>query len=403
MNALIFFGNYGMIHRHLPAFGAHHRVLVLDHQQEIHDVEHLDLFAQVMTLDQLNETELMHCLTEVHRAHPIEAVITPIETHVQVGAQIREAFAVPGTGVQAALRCRDKVEMKRVVQAAGIPCAMVLTLGAELGLEDAAAALGYPMVVKPRAGAGTVQTHLVEGPVATAALQLELQDALQGFIAESYIQGEEYHCDAFVDSKGRITSWTAGKYPHNALDAVKQQHLVGTVILRSCDIPFREELEHLLRHVVEATGVVSTLIHLEFFHTDKGLVFGEVACRVGGGPLIGVPIKHMYGFDLYRAFLQIQLEDQVATLQDPQENYGSLSLTSPQGTIADFTPAAEVETWPVVVESRVRARVGQHINGDLANTFSRIGYAVVKGSTPAEVLQHLENVHQQFTVVVAPA
>ena len=69
-------------------------------------------------------------------------------------AQVREQLGIPGMDVATARNFRDKARMKTVLRAAGVPCARhQLAVSAADALEFAER-VGFPLVVKPPAGAG---------------------------------------------------------------------------------------------------------------------------------------------------------------------------------------------------------------------------------------------------------
>ena len=69
---------------------------------------------------------------------------------------------IPGTSVQTAFLCRDKPAMKEALRAAGIPCAR--STGATSGAEVRAfaAEVGFPLILKPPAGAGASGAERVD-------------------------------------------------------------------------------------------------------------------------------------------------------------------------------------------------------------------------------------------------
>ena len=77
-------------------------------------------------------------------------------------AQVREELGIAGMDEQTAVGFRDKARMKDVLRAAGVPCARH---GLARSVEEAWAAAewcGFPVVVKPPAGAGARGTFRLE-------------------------------------------------------------------------------------------------------------------------------------------------------------------------------------------------------------------------------------------------
>jgi Biotin carboxylase len=77
-------------------------------------------------------------------------------------AQVREHLGIAGMDPVTANNFRDKAQMKTVLRAAGVPCARhKLAVGAADALEFAER-VGFPLVVKPPAGAGAKSTFRLD-------------------------------------------------------------------------------------------------------------------------------------------------------------------------------------------------------------------------------------------------
>src|SRR5438034_2773107 len=92
----------------------------------------------------------------------VDRLEATIEAHTLAAAQVREACTIPGTSVRTAWLCRDKPSMKQVLREADVPTAA--SAGASTAAEVAAFAeqVGYPVILKPRSGAGASGTVRVD-------------------------------------------------------------------------------------------------------------------------------------------------------------------------------------------------------------------------------------------------
>src|SRR3954447_12681659 len=77
-------------------------------------------------------------------------------------AQVREALGIEGMDVSTAMNVRDKPRMKEVLRAAGIPCARHGLVHAPEEARGFAGEVGFPLVAKPPAGAGSQATYRLE-------------------------------------------------------------------------------------------------------------------------------------------------------------------------------------------------------------------------------------------------
>ena len=77
-------------------------------------------------------------------------------------ARLRERFGVPGMSVDAVRGFRDKQLMKERVAAAGLRVPRAIRVRTTSEVRAAAERIGYPLVLKPIAGAGSADTYKVE-------------------------------------------------------------------------------------------------------------------------------------------------------------------------------------------------------------------------------------------------
>jgi hypothetical protein len=215
---------------------------------------------------------------------PVERLEATIEAHVMGAARVREALRIPGTSVHTAFLCRDKPAMKDALRAAGIPCAR--SIGAASGAEVRAfaAEVGYPLILKPPAGAGASGAERVGGPD-------ELDEAIarhhvdQGVpvAVEEFVEGHEGFYDTITIGGEVVHEFVSHYYP-NVLEAMRTRWISPQFIAtnRIDEAPGYAELKELGRAVVKVLGIETSATHMEWFAGPKGLRFSEIGCRPPG-------------------------------------------------------------------------------------------------------------------------
>src|SRR2546422_3741326 len=120
---------------------------------------HLAGYLQVSSL--LDEAAVVKSVQQWKAAQPLKQVECLWEPGVILAARLRQGLGVPGQDVAQATLFRDKDAMKRAVVAAGIrtPKHQRATTAAEC--QRAAEQIGFPVIVKPIAGAGSADTFRV--------------------------------------------------------------------------------------------------------------------------------------------------------------------------------------------------------------------------------------------------
>ena len=91
-----------------------------------------------------------------------DRVETLWEPLVMLAARLREKLGCPGMRPHQAVAFRDKEEMKRRLDAAGIRTPRHARAESADEMRAAAEKIGYPLIVKPIAGAGSADTYRVD-------------------------------------------------------------------------------------------------------------------------------------------------------------------------------------------------------------------------------------------------
>jgi len=99
----------------------------------------------------------------------VDRLEATIEAHTMAAAQVRENCTIPGTSVRTAWLCRDKPSMKDALRAAGVPTAASAAAHNAAEVYQFADAVGYPLILKPRTGAGALDTTRVDSKVELGA------------------------------------------------------------------------------------------------------------------------------------------------------------------------------------------------------------------------------------------
>ncbi|RAJ68801.1 ATP-grasp domain-containing protein [Streptomyces sp. Amel2xB2] len=135
---------------------------------------------------------------------PPDAVFTNSD-HLQTQAALAaEYFGLPGKDWRAALRAKDKAEMRRHLAAAGADTVWAGEIAAEDELPSGLAALGevpFPCVVKPREGVASEDVVLAADDAGLARLCAEIRQRRPGaaLLVEEYLPGELHTLETLGD------------------------------------------------------------------------------------------------------------------------------------------------------------------------------------------------------------
>ena len=90
----------------------------------------------------------------------VEALWEPL---MMAAAHIRKKLRLPGMSPGVVLGFRDKSVMKKRIEDAGLRVPYAFRCKTSKEIEEAAEKIGFPVIVKPIAGAGSADTYRVDG------------------------------------------------------------------------------------------------------------------------------------------------------------------------------------------------------------------------------------------------
>ncbi|MET0712912.1 MAG: ATPase, partial [Jiangellaceae bacterium] len=214
----------------------------------------------------------------------VDRLESTIEAHTLAAAQARENCTVPGTSVRTAWLCRDKPSMKEALRAAGVPTAASTAAGTAAEVLAFADAVGYPLILKPRSGAGAMDTTRVDNRAdLDVALGAFGGQGVQSIAVEEFVEGHEGFYDT-VSVDGQPALDFVSHYFPNVLDAMRTPWISPQFIStnRVDTAEDYRQLRELGQRVNEALGIGTSATHMEWFFGPKGLRFSEIGCRPPG-------------------------------------------------------------------------------------------------------------------------
>lgn len=242
--------------------------------------------------------------------------------HIQVQlAEAREALGLPGLPAEAARNFRDKARMKDVFARAQLPCARHAEVKSSTDAWRFAAKVGYPLVIKPREGAGSKGTFRVDDDrqLADALLQVRPSDGRPAVI-EEFVVGDEYSFEA-VCIDGRPVWHSLTRYLPNPLDVVRNPWIQWRVLLpREADDPQYDAVRTAGFAALQALGQTTGLSHMEWFRRNDGSVaISEIAARPPGAQIVTLNCL-AHDFDLYTAWARLMCHGR---FEPPQRKYAA--------------------------------------------------------------------------------
>jgi biotin carboxylase len=247
----------------------------------------------------LDDNDVVERVTAWLRGREVDRVLANWEVMVLTAARLRERFGLPGMSVDIVAGFRDKQVMKERVAAAGLRVPRSVRVRTIAETRAAADQIGFPLIVKPIAGAGSADTYRVDDAAALDTALARMRHVSEAS-CEEFVEGDEYTFDT-VCIAGAPAFANVAQYLPRPLDARSHEWISPVIItVRDMAQPRLADGIALGHRVLGALGMGDGFTHMEWFRKADGeVVFGEIGCRPGGAHLVD-QMNYTCDIDLFR-------------------------------------------------------------------------------------------------------
>lgn len=307
---------------------------------------------------------------------PIDRLIGTLEQLQVPLAESRVALGIKGMGIEAAHNFRDKARMKTVLRNAGVPCARHVLARSDSDARGFVEEVGFPVVVKPQAGAGAIATFRLDSPQDLGEwLTVRPPQAEAPAVMEEFVTGMEHSFDS-VFVNGNLVWFSISRYYPTPLEVLRNPWIQWAVLLpREIDTQEFEDIRAIAPRALEVLGMETGLSHMEWFRRPDGSVaISEVAARPPGAQITTL-LSYAHDADLYRLWAHLMVYEE---FDPPARSYSAgAAYLRGQGTgrvrAIHGVAEAQAELGHLVVEARL-PEVGQEASG----TYEGEGYVIVR-------------------------
>lgn len=350
--------------------------------------------------DALDSGQLVWAVRQIEQSlGKAERLLGILEQLQEALGAAREELGIDGMGRKAARRFRDKALMKSVLREAGLPCARHCLAHSVADAHEFAAAVGYPLVLKPPAGAGAKSTFRVDSASdLDAALALFSPNTDAAVLCEEFMTGDELSFDSvFVDGRPRWHS--VSRYLPAPLTVIENPWIQWCVLLPR-DIggdEFREIVQVGLR-AVEVLGLETGLSHMEWFRRPDGSVaISEVGARPPGARITDL-LSWAHDTDFYRLWSRLMV---TGSFEPPERLYacGAVYLRGMgRGRVSTIEGLAEAqrEMGHLVVDARL-----PHSGDPVSDSYEGEGTVILRHPETDVVEEGLAQLISRVRIVLA--
>jgi hypothetical protein len=245
------------------------------------------------------------------------------EPYMLLAARIREVFGLPGMTVEHTVPFRDKERMKQQIDSAGIRTPRHASTTTVAGVWEAAEWIGFPIIVKPIAGAGSADTYRVDSADELNEV-LPLLRHIPEVSVEEFVDGEEFTYDT-VCANGVILFEHILWYRPRPLQMRMHEWISPTCIsLRELSVPDLQGGRKMGVDVLAALGFQTGFTHMEWYRKADGeAVFGEIGARPAGARVVDL-MNYSTDGDLYVGWAEAVVHGRLSQPLERRYNAGSI-------------------------------------------------------------------------------
>lgn len=350
--------------------------------------------------DALDPVQIVRAAQQLAQRHgPVSRMIASLEQLQVPLAVARQQLGLPGLSVEAALNFRDKARMKTVLRAAGVPCARHALVGERAAAEAFAGQVGFPLVVKPPAGAGGKSTFRLDSAEQLAQLlQRHPPQPENPALYEEFVRGDEYSFDS-VCINGKMVWHSISRYLPSPLEVMENEWIQWCVMLPRdiCGAEY-DPVREAAGRGLQALGMHTGLSHMEWFKLGDGrLALSEVGARPPGAQITSL-LSYAHDLDFYRAWPELMVFDRFVP---PPRRYaaGAAYIRGQgRGRVRRIHGLGEAQRrfGSIVVEAKLPTQ-GQ----PPADSYEGDGYIIVRHPDSDVVEQALREIVQLIRVELA--
>jgi formate-dependent phosphoribosylglycinamide formyltransferase (GAR transformylase) len=372
--------------------------------RSLHGVRLLGLFQEAprgevaQVGDALDPRQLLEGVELLRRRHGDPHRIVGILENLQTQlAMVRGHYGLPDGDPEAADRFRDKGRMKDALRAIGVPCARHARIKSEDEAWAFAAEIGFPIVLKPPAGAGSKSTYEIRDPSDLRRALGEMRPHPRNeVLGEEFLEGREYSFET-ICVRGRPVFHSIGRYFPGPLEVTRTPWIQWVCVLpRDISGPWFDDVRRVGFEAVTKLGMGSGMTHMEWFRrTDGTVAVGEIAMRPPGAQFVSL-MTWAHDTDMYRAWARAAVDE---AFDGPFERRHAVAIAYLRGpgsgriTAVDGVEEAQRKIGGLVVEAKL-----PQVGAMKSSSYEGDGYAILRHPSDDVVLAAVKTVIETVKV-----
>ncbi len=284
-------------------------------------IDEIFLMPKLQTLP-----DIIYAVSYIARSRIIDQIIALDDYDVETAGILRDHLRLPGMSASRARHFRDKLTMRDLAHAAGIPVPEFTSVFNHQRLGEFMERVPPPWLLKPRSEASAMGIQTIHQSDQLWPVLEKLGDRQSYFLLERFLPGDVFHVDGLVED-GKPIFAEAHQYAQPPMSVYQGGGVFVTRTLERNSATARS-LRALNKRLLKALGALSGAFHAEYIrsHADGRFHFLECAARVGGAN-IAEAIEFATGINLWAEWARLEiahLRDQTYQLPDRRAHFSGL-------------------------------------------------------------------------------
>jgi biotin carboxylase len=334
-------------------------------------------------------------ILRLHATYDFAAIVPLMEYGLLPAALAATELKLPTPSIRAVQNTRDKLRMRRVLEAAGLGQVRYAHCRSLPEAESFWRQTGGPIFMKPAAGSAS------EG-VSRIADSTDLEDAWElaanapgfaGALCEEFIAGPELSLEGYsVDGTFVPVALTEKLTDTRFLEIGHSQPARRTheEYRRVCEVA---------GCALSTLGVTNAVSHTELKLTPAGPVLIETHTRMGGGQIHQLT-ERTTGVDLADLTVSLAFGEKPGTVPCATGAAAAIRFMPGRAGVVASVELPAVDEGGGIVAAVALVRPGDATTAD-SSSFTRLGYAIAVGETPDVAIARAEQCLGQFRIEVS--
>lgn len=337
------------------------------------------------------------CIDALQGVKPVAVLALATEVALVTVASIAAVFGLKGVSIEAALNSTSKKRMRECFLEYKIPSPAFKAISNSSSVDTAAAAIGFPLVVKPSDSAGSRGVSIVTIPESLqAAYDHALSFSTSGeVLIEEYMHGVEISVESYVQD-GVITILSLS-------DKIRtqSQYPLDTHVIFPSEKPdaIQAKVTSIAVRAIEACKIDNAVVHMEMMVTSEGPKMVELAARGAGFHVFSKMLAWVCDINTVDLLIDISLGKTVLYNELKQRGAVLAFPGSESGKVKAVFGLSEIKQIQGVVEAEVYLKTGDKVN-DLRSGSDRVGHIIVFGDNRVKALEITAKAEKLFNIEV---